>query len=250
MVRRMAFHDATFRLLGREPAVSLAAARCLADAEQRLGVTLPASVRDWYARESAIEILADHSNDDPPVEVRQFEAIRWRSRTLLPIRKENQGVCAWAVEMDGADDPRTLVDVDSEGSRWFECAASFSAYVYSCVWDHRIVLRQPALVQAQNRKLSEFARTELSKRLQSDIATHGWPGRTQYRFRDARFGVLIWDSEQQADWFVGANDHSSLRAGLEMVWTLDGVGNSFYDCSDIGREVLAELTARDASSGS
>ena len=112
------------------------------------------------------------------------------------------------------------------------------------------MLGQPALVQAQNRKLSESARTELSKRLQSDITTHGWPGSTQYRFRDARFGVLIWDSEQQADWFVGANDGASLRLGLEAVWALDGVGSSFYDCSDIGREVLAELRARDTSGGS
>ena len=240
----MTFHDATFRLLGSEPRFSLTAKNCLDESQHRLGITLPASVRDWYERESAIRVLADYSNEDPPIEVSQFELIRWQSKTLMPIRYENQGACTWAIEIDDSDNPPVLVDVDTNGTHWNLLAKSFSAYVYSCVWDYKIVLNQPALVQAQNRKLSDVARKELFKRLTPEVTTHGWPGRTQLRFRDSGFGVLIWDSEEQADWFVGASDNESLRLGLEAVWELDSVGNSFYDCTESGRQVLAQMQRR------
>jgi len=45
----------------------------------------------------------------------------WRdprqSHRLVPIRHENQGVCVWAVELDGSDNPPVWVDVDSNGRR-------------------------------------------------------------------------------------------------------------------------------------
>ena len=44
-----------------------------------------------------------------------------------------------------------------------------------------------------------------------------------------------------ADWFVGAADASSLEKALRLVWHLDGVGESFYDCSEIAKVILAEL---------
>ena len=40
------------------------------------------------------------------------------------------------------------MDVDETG--WQQQAATFSDYVYSCVWDYAVVFAKPALVQAQN----------------------------------------------------------------------------------------------------
>jgi hypothetical protein len=240
----MSFHDSTFRLLGGSLCVSPAAQKQLDESELRLGITLPTSVREWYERESAIRVLVENSNDDPPIDVSKFELASWQSKTLMPIRRENQGVCTWAVEIDGTEDPAVFVAVDNNGMHWNLVADKFSDYVYSCVWDYQVVLKQIGLVQAQNCRLTKIARNLLLEALTPVLTTHGWPGSTQFRFSNPRFGVLIWDSEGQADWFVGACDAESLRVGLDAVWDFDSVGDSFYDCSDIGRDVLAEIRRR------
>jgi len=36
---------------------------------------LPPSAREWYSYESALPILAAHSNDDPPIPVQEFSLI-------------------------------------------------------------------------------------------------------------------------------------------------------------------------------
>jgi hypothetical protein len=240
----MSFHTSTSRLLGIEPEVTADAQAEVKNAERRLGITMPASIRDWYERGDAIQILAEHSNNDPPIRIADFAAMRWDSHTLVPIRYENQGVCTWAISLDGSDDPPVLVDVDTGGREWQVLARSFSEYVYSCVWDYRIVLHQPALVEAQNCEISKEAVETLALTFRQAVQTHGWPGSTQYRFHGNQQGVLIWAVEEQADWFIGASDAESLRTVLEMVWNIDSVGNSLYDCSEIGRAVLAELRAR------
>ena len=120
----------------------------LAAAEDRLKVRLPASLREWYSNPEADSILKQHSNSDPPIPVREFAVEKSPLGPLLPIRSENQGVCTWAVALDGSDDPPVFIDVDSRGTEWQRVATTFSAHVRPCVWDHRIVLGRPALVAA------------------------------------------------------------------------------------------------------
>ena len=181
-------------------------------------------------------VLATHSNEDPPIPVREFSLDESTAGPLIPIRWENQGVCTWAILLDGSDDPPVMVDVDSDGTAWQPLAQKFSTYVYTCVWDYRIVMRQPALVQAQNGPLSPQALRALQGLFEERPRTSGWPGSAQYRFAGTQHGVLIWSTEdQQADWFVGAADVTSLESALRLVWDLDGVGESFYDGSGIAR---------------
>lgn len=235
------FHDATFELLGTRPRISTAALGELDATERSLGVRLPPAVREWYSYEGALAILAIHSNDDPPIPVAEFALDESTDGRLIPIRWENQGVCTWAILLDGSDDPPVLVDVDSEGTEWRPQAPRFSTYVYACVWDYQVVLRRPGLVAAQNGPISPQALRALASLFDEQPRTSGWPGDAQYRFAGRRHGVLIRSSEGQADWFVGADDGPSLEAALRLVWDLDGVGRSSYDCSEIGREVLARL---------
>lgn len=237
----MSYHSATFRLLESEPRKSWAAAVAVRDAEGRLGFSLPTSVREWYACEDAIQILAEHSNQDPPIAVRDFSVIERQSRRLLPIRHENQGVCTWAIVLDGSDDPPVYVDVDSDGEEWQFLANSFSAYVYSCVWDYRQIFGRPALVQAQNGILSRAALGRLTAAFAAEVQTHGWPGSTQHRFTMDSAGILIWSSEKQADWFIAAADAATLERVLMAVWNLDDVGKSLYGCSPIGKTVLEKV---------
>ena len=40
---------------------------------------------------------------------------------------------------------------------------------------------------------------------------------------------------------MGAADANSLESGLRLIWQLDGVGESFYECSKIAKVILAKL---------
>lgn len=205
---------------------------------------LPASVREWYSYDGALPILALHSNDDPPIPVEEFSCTESAAGQLIPIRWENQGVCTWALLLDGSNDPPVVVDVDSNGRLWQPFAETFSTYVYTSVWDYHVVLRQPALVQAQNAPLSLRVLQTLQDLFDELPRTFSWPGSIQHRFAGGRQGILIWaTANQQADWFVGAAEAASLETALRLVWDLDAVGESFYECSEIARAILAKLKA-------
>jgi hypothetical protein len=238
-------HDATVEHLDIRLRITMAALGELARTQRRLGIDLPPSVREWYAYDCALSVLSEHSNGDPPIPVEEFVLTESMVGPLIPIRRENQGVRTWAILLDGSNDPPVFVNVDSDGTEWRLHAQSFSTYVYTCVWDYRIVFKQPALVQAQNGPISDLALKALADSFERRPKTFAWPGSAQYRFRGNGNGVLIWSMEGQADWFVGAADATSLESALRIVWELDEVGNSFYACSDIAKEVLARLK-RDA----
>lgn len=240
-----AFHSATFRLLQREPRASAAAGAAVDAAEQRLGIRLPASVREWYRNEDAIDILAAHSNQDPPIAVERFVAIESDGRPLLPFRHENQGVCTWAIALDGSDDPPVYVDVDSDGKKWNFLAPTFSAYVYTSVWDYAVVLNRPVVVQAQNEPLSETALTELRRCFREEQPTFGGLSSTQHRFTGNECGILIWNAVgQQADWFAGAADAHRLESAVRTIWQLDDVGRSLYASDESGESVLRRVRGR------
>jgi len=245
----MAFHTATFRLLKYEPRISTTARIAVGDAENRLGFSLPSSVRDWYTHDGAIQILYENSNQDPPMAVEDFAMVQWQSRTLIPIRHENQRVCTWAVAIDGSEDPAVFVEVDSGGKEWQLVAPTFSAYVFSCLWDYQQVLGRPALLQAQNAPLSSTAHDALAAAFTEELQTHGWPGSAQYRFGNAVAAILIWSGDEQADWFIGSSDAVSLESAARAVWDLDAVGPSLYECSQIGTAVLEKIRGM-ATSGS
>jgi hypothetical protein len=120
-------------------------------------------------------------------------------------------------------------------------ASTFSEYVFSCVWDYRMIFFQPAFVQAQNRVLSDFAVKALKGCFRQQVETNGWPGSTQFRFQNDQGAILIWVSEKQADWFIAAPDSVSLETILRSVWELDRVGDSLYETSRIGKAVLEKI---------
>ena len=209
------------------------------DAERHLGIRLPPSVREWYACQDAIGLLASHSNDDPPIPLCKFELEQWNSKRLLPFKHENQGVCVWSILLDESDDPPVYVNVDDNG--WNLQASTFSDYVYSCVWDYGVVFAKPAIVQAQNDPVSDEAIKTLAREFSEQLRTYGSPGCTQYRFAGTRQAILIWSAENQADWFVAADDADAMRFVLQTIWEIDAVGQSLYDCSEIGKSVLEAI---------
>lgn len=235
------YHDRSYRLLGTTAGEDTAVIRELHDLEQRLEQKLPKSMLEWYKRENAIAILQQHSNNDPLISVSDMQLVYWNSRTLLPIRHENQGVCTWAIELNRSDDPPVWVDVDTDGLDWKPCADTFSDYVFSCIWDHKSIFELPALVAAQNSSLSDATLERLTQ-YEQEILTHGFPGSTQYRFFDRTGAILIWSDDSQADWWVAAPTATQLCSMLRTIWHFDQLGGSLYACSDEGRVALATVT--------
>jgi hypothetical protein len=241
------YHSKTLQMLALTPCISPAAVAELNEAEVRLRRPLPASVREWYSQENAVHLLRQYSNCDWPVQVAEFGVTRTDAdaggssrlsdRGLLVFRCENQGVCAWAVRLDG-DDPPVIVDDDLQFRHGTVSAPSFSTHLHAWMWDYALVLSRDLLVQAQNRVLSATALESLRHEFDVGPLTYGWPGHRQYRFsrRDER--ILIWVSEDQADWWLSADSEDSLRRLLTTVWDVDHVGKSLWSHSERGEAAL------------
>lgn len=239
------YHSKTLALMGIKPRISPSAVQSLDLAERKIGRELPAAVREWYELEGACEFLLEWSNDDPPVEISCLgdpqPASVQHIHDFLVFRWENQGVCVWAIQMDENDDPPVMVAVNPEFN-WVQAAASFSQHLYACAWDYvafwRRVKNDELLIQAQNQPLSKGAWAFLSNRFESEPVTHGWPGHTQYRFFKEDQRILIWASDDQADWYLAAGDEESLERLVNLVGPLDGVLSTFWSNTRTGELFL------------
>lgn len=136
------FHARALTLLEVAPPVSAAATDELARLERERGILLPPSVREWYALEGAGELLRrgidgqgihphelgrPHEGFEEPVDLVP------EGRMLLMV--ENQGVCSWAVRLDGSNDPPVDVEYDSMPEpEWSPFTPSFSHFVRYCIW--------------------------------------------------------------------------------------------------------------------
>jgi hypothetical protein len=242
------FHAKTLELLKVSPTISQAAVSELASVESRIGTPLPASVKEWYSLDGACELLRQYSNDDWPLEIREFGLPLkdthgggphdLLARGLILFRYENQAVCVWAFHIDGNDDPPVDVDVDSQFKIWTQCPPSFSGHLYAWMWDNALVLNRDLTIQAQNQPLTEAALTILSNKFEVGPETYGWPGHTQYRFSKGDQRILIWASEGQADWWLSADQEESLRELITTVWDCDQVGKSMWSHSERGQSLL------------
>ncbi len=120
------YHQESFALLGRKlPSVRDVAA------------DLPASVAQWYALPDGLSLLGEYSNNDSPVAPEKFEYHTARKRTMATFLYENQGVCCWAFDLMGGDDPAVFVSVDCRPTQWTRCCSSFSKFVYTRLFDFR-----------------------------------------------------------------------------------------------------------------
>ncbi len=245
------YHAKSSELLGIVPVESAGAIQELQRVEQRIGRELPASVKQWYSQENACQLLLEYSNADPPLEISELGGPLHDtsgggphdllSRNLLVFRYENQGVCIWAVQLDGSDDPAVLVDVDSQFKRWTRCADTFSEHVYSWIWDYALVLKQDRLVQAQNTPLSDQALKFLRSHFKTELMTRGWPANIQHRFYRSDQRILIWAGEDQADWWLTAGDNGSLIDLVRQIWDWDDVGKSLWSHHEPTQRLLREV---------
>lgn len=200
----MQYHTESLALLGRElPPVT------------KLAGELPASVAQWYALPDGLDLLREYSNSDSPVAPEEFEVHTFEKRTLATFLYENQGVCWWAFDRNGGDDPAVYVNVDPPPNRWIRCCSSFSKFVYTRLFDYRNWCH-PKLSEIEiGPELTAASLRVLRKSCRQHPSTRGWPGDAQYRFSEEDRRFTLCKCEGQTDWYLSATTEASLELALE-----------------------------------
>jgi hypothetical protein len=129
---RERYIDLIRRHLGREPkrsdGVTMASLR---KCERRLGISLPAAVRDYYLLAGRLdEINAAHNRLFPLAELHVDDGYLW-------FMEENQAVVHWGLRVKALDDDDPIVfqRANVDGAKWFSERKRFSAFlIYLCDW--------------------------------------------------------------------------------------------------------------------
>ncbi|WP_425616895.1 SMI1/KNR4 family protein [Anatilimnocola sp. NA78] len=238
------YHAKTMKLLGLDARPSIQNIARIEQAEQRLGFTFPAAVREWYQLPRALAILAKGSNDDIAIPLEDFEldpfgvdefvrdefaADEPDLQRLLPIKRENQGVCVWSVLLDGSEDPPVMVEVSRDGNV-IRYAPTFSEFIYTCAWDDALIFQSPFVLQANGVDASMATLAHLKQHLTEELTTYGWPADQQLRFRGTDATLLI-HGPKSADWYVAAKQIDALETILRLIWKCADLSQHLYDCS-------------------
>jgi hypothetical protein len=243
---QLKYHQKTFDSLNQQPQLSQESLLKLESVPREQGVTIPASIKEWYSLENAIEILGQNSNDDYFVSVNDFGNYLEEGpfvERLLVFEVENQAVCKWAIKLDNSDDPPVfarIVDSDT----WELCAENFSTYVWTLVFDwSRIRPKNGYFLLAQARPFTQNDLSELQRNFQEEHRTYCFPGKINYRFSLGDKRILIWSNLDQADWNLSANSPESLFELTQAVWNISNLKNTLYDVDkyDIGKKILEKL---------
>ncbi len=245
------YHESTFRTIKEIPVVSAEACLLVRNLDKRCDGKLAESVKEWYSYLRAIPILSSYSNCDHPIALaelgepfgdwygtgpRDFVA-----EGYLVFMHENQGVCNWAIPLDGRNDPPVLVAFDSAPNAvWLPCADSFSDFVNTIVsnFNHSLMLC------AQAKELNSVDLEFLRQSFTIGFQTHNFPGKENYRFSAADQYILIWNSDGQADWHLQSDSAAGLTALVDRVYKCSDVFESLYANDEIGSQILRNKRAR------
>lgn len=244
------YHDEAAKLLPRGLRLSDSAAEAVRKREMELGFSLPAAIREWYSIDGAHSLLATYSNNDWPIELKDLGTPfddwfgggpkDFVAEGLLLFMCENQGVCNWAVKLDGTPDPPVVVEVDTAPKAvWLPCADRFSIFIWCQIWDYSF---REVGVAAQEIELSPNDLALLKSHFRELPTTNRWPGNANYRFENECGAILIWDGgDRGADWFAWSRTTSGLKALLRSIWHCGNLSRSFYEVEGPAAAILEDL---------
>ena len=92
---------------------------------------LPAALFEFYSQKNITHLFRKYSNTDQLIPINElgwFETLN-RHHDLLVFIIENQGVCFWALQLDGSDDPAVFVRYDEPDEKWRKCTDKFSEFL-------------------------------------------------------------------------------------------------------------------------
>ncbi|HEY3496077.1 MAG TPA: SMI1/KNR4 family protein [Polyangiaceae bacterium] len=245
------FHQASFELAGWVPASSAAAEAEVLRLEQRLGVRLPQAFRELLASDAWPGFLQAFSDGDEPIEPARMplderqtpETVEHRRRLVFML--ENQGVCAWAIDLGEDPDPEVQVEVDSgDPPTWQACAEHFSTWLYCQVFDRKLL--ESAMFAAQAEPLAPAVLRELGASMMEGPRTRAWPGRENIRLRCELGEVLLWSGDDQCDWWIAPRSPDTATALLDRLRLSAAFEAWLYPLRDAGREALQRWASRRA----
>jgi hypothetical protein len=227
----LVYHQATFDLLDEKPQIERLAVEMLDRIERGREVHLPASVREWYSLKHAVAILSRNPVCGYAYEVERLGAVDtyWSGGTyheidlvqkgLLPLMGELQGVCTWAVQLNGTDDPPVVLSFDNTMpfAKWELSADTFSAFVYTCAWDSQVYNPEDVLF-GWKRELLPAELTFFHQHFQEGPQTYTYPGVFNYRFFSDKQRILIYEGEQGTSLYFSAPTDEELKRLMETVW--------------------------------
>ncbi len=222
-------HAAALRRLGVTLEPDPEAARRLAEQAAARGFRVPAALEALYAvrgGEALRRLLA--CSDDFVSPAGLGEPVTWRwdqprdlvSEGRLAFMFENQAVCLWALRLDGSADPPVEVARDPDLA-WRPCTPTFSTFVEGRafeveeIWSGTEAGGGRILLEVQAGPLRPGDLAFLRLRFEEQVASQGWPGEAQWRFQRGTARLLIWTSDDQADWFIRDVSEAALAAVAE-----------------------------------
>ena len=236
----LTYHQATFDLIGEKPVTSSKAIEAIARFEHIKGLSLLASVKEWYTLASAQNILSRY----PPAGAIRgaeqlggpesywfngvFHEIDLLKQGLLLIMAEIQNICFWAIQLNGEDDPPVVVSKELKPfATWHLCAETFSVFVYTCVWDSLVINPEDQMFGWKESLLP----TELDflhERFEEGPRTYTFPGAVNYRLFSGNQRILIQVSERQASWYFAADSDEALKRLVEQVLQCETLKRDLY----------------------
>jgi hypothetical protein len=215
---KLRYHNATARELFRTDRLArdkpVAEVRAL---ERRLGVKLPASVREWVGYFGDLGFLSgqDHARGLDEWEVRDGH---------LLMMWENQNCAEWGVRPDGSDDPPVFWALPRglrEGRpNWSPVADRFSTFTWSRAWSQARVFDARYNWLSMSGRFGPREAAYLRARYREGPTVSDWPCGVHHHFTNER--AYLWTIGEQ--WMAGARNNSVLLAFTREVWWLVGGG--------------------------
>lgn len=243
------YHERTFNLLDKPVPLVSQNQIAIQNFEGMTDIKLPVSFYEWYFYDGNPELLAKHNLEAHAIPIHELvvESNEWSSpyakgQQILPFMWENQGVCTWAIPLNKGDDPEVLVARKDYAShkpyKWKVCSLHFSQWVYCVVRDH--LTRQRTCFCAQAEHLSSddlrFLRSEF---LEGEF-TYVWPGQVNYHYSGRWGDVIIWNTDEQADWELAPHEGTA-QSLLEQLWQCSNLERTLYGITPTAEQQLKAM---------